>query len=484
MPQLHVFLGPSLDLEHAQKILPNGHFHPPIQCGDIIRLMRLNPQTIVIIDGLYETTPAVWHKEILLALEAGIAVWGAASMGALRAAELHFFGMRGIGEIFHAFKDGKLSDDDEVAVLHLSKKENYQAINEAMVNIRATCELACSQGLLAEDAKNNLINYCKSQFYPYRSLKKAIQHFAKSAVEDYSAFALWLDKEGIVDLKRKDAIMLLEHLQQVAPQQIPAQSEPMNPMTCFLRELIFFANTTPFNYDAAWLPEKDKLLQELHKQSPLEYMLVAELATFLQRLAIFSSQDKKLIDNAVLLDYIEKNQLYSPEIDFTVCKDHPHLIELYSLICQAICLNHLKTETLEEYLPAIAHYYALPQALVVNCQQILRAILVIIFSINQHLELPGLSISPKLLSHHLKQIKNWRHYSTEQFKHWLHETPVSRQIFKSFLYSYIQTSSVYLLGTIKMNYYQWIYDAYSIHNQTRLFSLLSREEVAAERTAK
>lgn len=468
MAQIHVFLGPSLDKEHARKILPNGHFHPPVQCGDIIRLMRLNPQMIVIIDGLYETTAAVWHKEILLALEAGIEIWGAASMGAIRAAELHYFGMQGLGEVFNAFKEGKLSDDDEVAVLHLGEEENYQAINDAMVNIRATCELAWSQGLLAEEAKNNLINYCKSQFYPYRSLKKAIQHFAKSAISDYSAFAFWLDQQGIVDIKRQDAIILFEHLHRRIPQEIPAKREPMNPMTAFLRELVLFANATPFNHDAAWLPEKDKLLQELHKQSPLEYMLVAELATFLQRLAIFSSRDKKIIDNSELLDYIDKNKLYSPEDDFALCKNHPHLAELYSLICQAICLNHLKAETLEKYLPAIAHYYALPGALVSNCQHSLRAILVIIFSINQHLELPGLTISPTLLTHHLKQVKSWRHYSTEQFKHWLHEAPVSRQIFKSFLYSYIQTSSVYLLGTIKMNYYQWIYDAFSIHSQTRV----------------
>ena len=36
----------------------------------------------------------------------GVPVFGAASMGALRAAELHEFGMRGIGRIFEAFRDG------------------------------------------------------------------------------------------------------------------------------------------------------------------------------------------------------------------------------------------------------------------------------------------------------------------------------------------------------------------------------------------
>ena len=112
----HVYLGPSLDMETAMCLLPEAHYHPPIQCGDIIRLLRIEPQRIVIIDGLYEHVPAVWHKEIMLALELGVEVWGAASMGALRAAELHPFGMIGIGQVFQDFLDKKLNDDDEVAV--------------------------------------------------------------------------------------------------------------------------------------------------------------------------------------------------------------------------------------------------------------------------------------------------------------------------------------------------------------------------------
>jgi len=74
---IHVYLGPSLDLETAKKILPKAYYHPPVRCGDLISLLRLSPSRIIIIDGLYETVPAVWHKEILLAMELGIEVWGA-----------------------------------------------------------------------------------------------------------------------------------------------------------------------------------------------------------------------------------------------------------------------------------------------------------------------------------------------------------------------------------------------------------------------
>src|SRR5215471_16759549 len=73
---------------------------PPAAQGDVYHLARSRPRAIGIIDGYFDGMPAVWHKEILWALTQGIHVFGSASMGALRAAELHEFGMRGIGRIF------------------------------------------------------------------------------------------------------------------------------------------------------------------------------------------------------------------------------------------------------------------------------------------------------------------------------------------------------------------------------------------------
>ena len=113
----YVFTGPSLAAEavarHAGLICL-----PPARQGDILRVARQQPVVIGLIDGVFDGSTAPWHKEILWALQQGIHVFGAASMGALRAAELHPFGMRGVGRIFEAYRDGLLEDDDEVAVLH------------------------------------------------------------------------------------------------------------------------------------------------------------------------------------------------------------------------------------------------------------------------------------------------------------------------------------------------------------------------------
>ena len=60
-------------------------------------------------------------QEILYAMSAGAEVAGAASVGALRAAELSPFGMIGIGSIYRPFAAGHWTDDDEVAVMHATE---------------------------------------------------------------------------------------------------------------------------------------------------------------------------------------------------------------------------------------------------------------------------------------------------------------------------------------------------------------------------
>jgi len=89
---------------------------PPARCGDILQVTGSeHPSQIVLIDGVFHQDLAVWHKEILYALLERILVIGAASMGALRAAELHQYGMIGIGKIFEMYINGE-EDDSLVAM--------------------------------------------------------------------------------------------------------------------------------------------------------------------------------------------------------------------------------------------------------------------------------------------------------------------------------------------------------------------------------
>ena len=156
--------------------------------GDLYRAALERPAIIGVIDGYFESVPTVWHKEILWAMQAGIHVYGAASSGALRAAELEIFGMRGIGRIYEDFRDGILEDDDEVAVLHGPEALSYPPVTEAMVNLRATFEAAATAGIIDAALGARLTDIAKGLFYKARSYEAVLQGRRRCRVFGRRAF--------------------------------------------------------------------------------------------------------------------------------------------------------------------------------------------------------------------------------------------------------------------------------------------------------
>lgn len=459
MYDTHVYLGPSLDITTAKEQLPQAHYHPPVKCGDIIRLLRLEPKKIIIIDGLYENVPAVWHKEILLALELNIEVWGAASMGALRAAELNSCGMQGFGQIYQDFKTGKLNDDDEVAVLHQGQHTNFTSINDAMVNIRATCEQAWNEKIISSGEKNKLIHHCKKQFYPYRSLKQAAKLLS------LKKFMSWLDTHGIIDIKKADAIAVLKHNKNLSR---TTTSQHNTPRSYFFNELIRYANLTPFDQPATWLPPIEKELQSLHTHLPSHYMLVAELAFFTQKLSRFISKIQTPMNHDALLGHIKQHKLYCPQSDFKTYQTHPTLSSVYVLICQSIHLNNITDDTINHLLPAISHYYDIDQNTAMHCKKTLRSLLIIDLSINFYQNSLNTRPQKHAISNYLAELQTHRNYNQTKFKHWLNPTHFSSQYFKYFLGIYLNIVAYpeKKSDNIKtcQNYFKWIYDAYTAYN--------------------
>ena len=203
-----VFCGPSL---RAQDVAPFSgfEFRPPVRQGDLYAATRDGPRAIGVIDGYFDGQPAVLHKEILWALTRGIAVFGASSMGALRAAELHSFGMRGVGRIFEAYRDGALTDDDEVALIHGPPEMGYVHLSEPMVNIRATLEQAVAQKVIDMPTAARLAESSKARFYRDRTWPDVLADVGDSGKAE--ALALWLPT-GKVDRKREDGLELLKQM--------------------------------------------------------------------------------------------------------------------------------------------------------------------------------------------------------------------------------------------------------------------------------
>jgi hypothetical protein len=204
-----IFAGPSLP-PRARPHVAELEWRPPLRRGDLYMAALQRPALIGVIDGYFEVVPTVWHKEILWAMSQGIHVYGAASIGALRAAELAEFGMNGVGQIYQQYRTGELTDDDEVAVLHGPAEIDYVQVTEAMVNMRATVEQALQSGMVEPDLAAALIEIAKSLFYKDRTYEAMLKLASGRGLAPaaLNRFAAWLPR-GQVDQKRVDAEEML-----------------------------------------------------------------------------------------------------------------------------------------------------------------------------------------------------------------------------------------------------------------------------------
>jgi hypothetical protein len=205
---VHLFVGPSLSPDVARGIFPEVVCHPPAAQGDVLRALHAQPRAIAIVDGYFDLVPAVWHKEILVALSTGVPVLGAASMGALRAAELHPFGMVGHGRIFEWYRDGVLTDDDEVAVVHAGAEDGFRPLSQALVDLRDLYTRAADAGVVAPDVRDRLIATAQALPYPERDRRIVEDDAAGLAASTRAALDAFVATSG-PGLKSREASALV-----------------------------------------------------------------------------------------------------------------------------------------------------------------------------------------------------------------------------------------------------------------------------------
>jgi hypothetical protein len=207
-----VFAGPSLiGCPKRGEI----RFAPPAALGDVAKAVIAGANVIGLIDGVFESVAAVWHKEILYALSQGVQVLGAASMGALRAAECAPFGMIGVGGIFSAYADGRLVDDDAVAQLHGPAELDYIALTEPLVNIEATIDDLSEGGLLAAGEAAAIRQAARATFFKERTFDEIVAKVAWLPAVRRRAIRQLLETWKH-DLKRQDAEELVRRVAETA----------------------------------------------------------------------------------------------------------------------------------------------------------------------------------------------------------------------------------------------------------------------------
>ena len=156
---------------------------------------------------MFAETLAISPGEIRDAIERGVVVYGAASMGALRAAEIPR--VVGVGRIFEMYRDGAIERDDEVALLF--DPDTYKPLTEPLINFRYAVDRLVRSATLSRDSGNASSKHASRLHYTQRTY---------GAIFHNSALARNRDVEDIIrllrnfDLKRDDAQFLLETLAQ------------------------------------------------------------------------------------------------------------------------------------------------------------------------------------------------------------------------------------------------------------------------------
>jgi hypothetical protein len=204
-----VFAGPSLPpaLRPADSMFG---WLPPAMAGDAFALAAERPRAVVLIDGVFDGLPSIRHKELLELMAMGVPLIGGASMGALRAAELHTLGMIGVGRIFAAFAAGRLEGDDEVAVMHASSEWDWAVLTEALVNVRATLVNAARGRVLDADTRRRVLQAAARLFYKERTWPILLRILSRSeSASTIRTLEQWLP-QGHVNLKTLDAMACLE----------------------------------------------------------------------------------------------------------------------------------------------------------------------------------------------------------------------------------------------------------------------------------
>jgi hypothetical protein len=122
--------------------------------------------------------------------------------------------MIGVGEIYQAYRSGRLVSDDEVALIF--DPFTWEPRSEPLVNIRFNLELAELRGIIDAAARDELFRCAQSQYFPERTYERMMRS-AEGRVDAKTLQRLreFLKDEGR-DFKMEDAMAALRRTKEMA----------------------------------------------------------------------------------------------------------------------------------------------------------------------------------------------------------------------------------------------------------------------------
>lgn len=169
---------------------------PPASRGDVARASA-RYDALLIVDGVFHHDLAPTPREVHDAL-ASARVFGASSMGALRAVECAPYGAVPLGIVARWYLHEIIDGDDEVAVL--VDPQTQQALTVPSVSVRFVAALALRRGVLKPPEAAQWVRRSRDVFYMDRSWDAILTLAPPASVSALREIAF---AEG--DVKRLDA---------------------------------------------------------------------------------------------------------------------------------------------------------------------------------------------------------------------------------------------------------------------------------------
>jgi hypothetical protein len=202
MTAITVFLGPSADRSAIAERLPGAELLPPLARGGLHQARERGAEVLLIIDGVFAHTLAVSPREVVDVVRDGAAVFGASSMGALRAADCRHAGVQGIGLVYRLYRAGLILSDDDVAVATEGEGE-FRALSVALVNVRVALSRAVRKRLLGPDVARQIFAAAEATYFPHRTWRGILKDAGDAGRDLDPAVVRFLQS---VDVKRDDAL--------------------------------------------------------------------------------------------------------------------------------------------------------------------------------------------------------------------------------------------------------------------------------------
>lgn len=180
----------------------------PAEQGDMLAAILAGFRNLLIIDGYFHSKFPCTTFEVMLALEQGLNVFGAASIGALRAVELDHYGMTGTGYVYEYLRRHAIKPYHIVAQTY---RPDDTVLTPPLIEIIYFLECATAEGVINQTDADRCLKHAETISFFSLTFASFFSQLKRPQLEDYYK----RKGQDYFHIKHADALQLLRSFRQI-----------------------------------------------------------------------------------------------------------------------------------------------------------------------------------------------------------------------------------------------------------------------------